>query len=416
MIPAYIVAIGDELLYGQTLNSNSYHLSKMLTDVGFKVIKHLSIADEKEVILETLEEMSKIAKVVLITGGLGPTKDDITKKTFAEYFGVEMKRDENVLKHIDELFSSRGRMMTEMNKSQADIPTNCTVIHNDLGTAPGMWFEKEGCIFVSMPGVPHETLNMTEKEVIPRLLAYFKPPFIVHKKVETISIPESILAQTIEEWENNLPAHIRLAYLPHLGKVTLRLTCQGDDKEKIEKELEEQVKKVLPLIEKNVYGFDGELIEEVVANLLKEKNLTLSIAESCTGGYAARTFTQHDGSSAFFQGGVIAYSNDVKIKVLDVKLDTIIKYGAVSEQTALEMAEGVRKKLGTSIGISTTGVAGLGGGTPEKPVGTVWIAYSDENESLAKTYQLTKNRELNIQLTTNAVLNLLRKKLNNIEI
>ena len=410
MIPAYIVAIGDELLYGQTLNSNSYHLSKMLTDAGFKVIKHLSIADERQVILDTLDEMAKVAKVVLITGGLGPTKDDITKKTFAEYFGVGMRRDEKVLKHIDDLFSSRGRMMTEMNKSQADVPANCKVIHNALGTAPGMWFEKEGCIFVSMPGVPHETLNMTEKEVIPHLLEYFKPPFIVHKKVETIGVPESILAQTIEEWENNLPTHIRLAYLPHLGKVTLRLTSEGNDKEKIEKELDKQVKKVIPLIEKYVYGYDGELIEEVVANLLKEKNFKLSIAESCTGGYTARTFTQHDGSSAFFEGGVIAYSNDVKIKVLGVKLDTVIKHGAVSEQTALEMAEGVRKTLGTNIGISTTGIAGAGGGTPKKPVGTVWIAYSDEHETVAKTYQLTKNRELNIQLTTNAVLNLLRKK------
>ena len=274
-----------------------------------------------------------------------------------------------------------------------------------------MWFEKDGCIFVSMPGVPYETENMTKNEVIPRLLEFFKPPFIIHKKVETIGVPESILAETIEEWENDLPSHIRLAYLPHLGKVTLRLTCEGDDKEKIDEELDNQIKKVVPLIEKYVYGFDGETIEGKVADLLKEKNLTLAIAESCTGGYAARTFTQHEGASDFFEGGIIAYSNDVKMKVLGVTLDTIIKHGAVSEQTALEMAEGVRKTLGSKIGIATTGVAGTGGGTPEKPVGTVWIAYSDENETVAKTYQLTKNRNLNIQLTTNAVLNLLRKKL-----
>ena len=411
MIPAYIVAIGDELLYGQTLNTNAHSLSKMLTDVGFKVIKHISIADERQVILDSFEEMAKVAKLVLITGGLGPTKDDITKKTFAEYFGVGMRRDEVVLKHIEELFSSRGRMMTDMNKSQADVPTNCKVIHNQYGTAPGMWFEKDGCIFVSMPGVPYETENMTKNEVIPRLLEFFKPPFIIHKKVETIGVPESILAETIEEWENDLPSHIRLAYLPHLGKVTLRLTCEGDDKEKIDEELDNQIKKVVPLIEKYVYGFDGETIEGKVADLLKEKNLTLAIAESCTGGYAARTFTQHEGASDFFEGGIIAYSNDVKMKVLGVTLDTIIKHGAVSEQTALEMAEGVRKTLGSKIGIATTGVAGTGGGTPEKPVGTVWIAYSDENETVAKTYQLTKNRNLNIQLTTNAVLNLLRKKL-----
>ncbi len=411
MIPAYIVAIGDELLYGQTLNTNAYSLSKMLTDVGFKVIKHISIADERQVILDTFEEMSKVAKVVLITGGLGPTKDDITKKTFAEYFNVGMRRDEAVLKHIEDLFSSRGRMMTDLNQSQADVPTNCKVIHNMYGTAPGMWFEKEGCIFVSMPGVPYETENIMSNEVIPRLLDFFKPPFIVHKKVQTIGVPESILAQTIEDWENDLPSHVRLAYLPHLGKVTLRLTSEGDDKEKIEEELNNQLKKVIPLIEKYVYGFDDETIEGKVADLLKEKNLTLGIAESCTGGYVARTFTQHEGASAFFEGGIIAYSNDVKIKVLGVKLDTIIKYGSVSEQTALEMAEGIRKTLGTKIGIATTGVAGTGGGTPEKPVGTVWIAYSDENETVAKTYQLTKNRNLNIQLTTNAVLNLLRKKL-----
>lgn len=411
MIPAYIVAIGDELLYGQTLNTNAHSLSKMLTDVGFKVIKHISIADEREVILNTLEEMAKMAKIVLITGGLGPTKDDITKKTFAEYFKVGMRRDEAVLKHIEDLFSSRGRIMNELNKTQADVPTNCTIVHNSLGTAPGMWFEKNGCVFVSMPGVPFETESMAQKEVIPRLLEFFKPPFIIHKKVQTIGVPESILAQTIEEWENELPAHVRLAYLPHLGKVTLRLTSEGDDKEKIDAELDNQIKKVVPLIEKYVYGFDDETIEGVVANLLKQKNLTLGIAESCTGGYTARTFTQHEGASAFFEGGIIAYSNDVKMKVLGVKLDTIIKYGAVSEQTALEMAEGVRKTLGTKIGIATTGVAGTGGGTPQKPVGTVWIAYSDEKETVAKTYQLTKNRNLNIQLTTNAVLNLLRKKL-----
>ncbi|WP_338815128.1 competence/damage-inducible protein A [Bernardetia sp. Wsw4-3y2] len=411
MIPAYIVAIGDELLYGQTLNTNAYSLSKMLTDVGFKVIKHISIADERQAILDTFEEMSKVAKIVLITGGLGPTKDDITKKTFAEYFNVGMRRDEVVLKHIENLFSSRGRMMTDLNKSQADVPTNCTVIHNMYGTAPGMWFEKNGCIFVSMPGVPYETENIMSNEVIPRLLDFFKPPFIVHKKVQTIGVPESILAQTIEDWENDLPSHVRLAYLPHLGKVTLRLTSEGDDKEKIDEELNNQVKKVIPLIEKYVYGFDDETIEGKVADLLKEKNLTLGIAESCTGGYVARTFTQHEGASAFFEGGIIAYSNDVKIKILGVKLDTIIKYGSVSEQTALEMAEGIRRTLGTKIGIATTGVAGTGGGTPEKPVGTVWIAYSDENETVAKTYQLTKNRNLNIQLSTNAVLNLLRKKL-----
>ncbi|AFM04018.1 competence/damage-inducible protein CinA-like protein [Bernardetia litoralis DSM 6794] len=411
MIPAYIVAIGDELLYGQTLNTNAHSLSKMLTDVGFKVVKHISIADERQVILDTVEEMSKVAKIVLITGGLGPTKDDITKKTFAEYFNVGMRRDEEVLKHIENLFSSRGREMTELNQTQADVPTNCKTIPNALGTAPAMWFEKEGCIFISMPGVPFETENIMEKEVIPRLLEFFKPPFIVHKKIQTISIPESILAQKIEDWENNLPSDIHLAYLPHLGKVTLRLTCEGDDKEKIETELNAQVQKVLPLIEKYVYGFDDETIEGKVADLLKEKNLTLGIAESCTGGYTARTFTQHEGASKFFEGGIIAYSNDVKIKVLGVKLDTIVKYGAVSEQTALEMAEGVRKLLGTKIGIATTGVAGTGGGTPEKPVGTVWIAYSDENETVAKTYQLTKNRNLNIQLTTNAVLNLLRKKM-----
>jgi nicotinamide-nucleotide amidase len=411
MIPAYIVAIGDELLYGQTLNTNAHSLSKMLTDVGFRVIKHLSIADERQVILDTFEEMAKVAKVVLITGGLGPTKDDITKKTFAEYFNVGMRRDEAVLKHIEDLFSSRGRVMSDLNKSQADIPTNCQIIHNEYGTAPGMWFEKDGCIFVSMPGVPYETIQMTEKEVIPRLIEFFKPPFIIHKKVQTIGVPESILAEIIEEWETNLPSHIHLAYLPHLGKVTLRLTCEGEDKEKIEEELDNQIKKVVPLIEKYVFGFGDETIEGVVADLLREKSLTLGVAESCTGGYTARTFTQHEGASDFFEGGIVAYSNDVKIKVLGVKLDTIIKYGSVSEQTALEMAEGVRKTLGAKIGIATTGVAGAGGGTPEKPVGTVWIAYSDENETVAKTYQLTKNRNLNIQLTTNVVLNLLRKKL-----
>ena len=411
MIPAYIVAIGDELLYGQTLNTNTHSLSKMLTDVGFRVIKHISIADERQVILDTFEEMARVAKVVLITGGLGPTKDDITKKTFAEYFNVGMRRDEKVLKHIDNLFSSRGRMMNDMNRSQADIPTNCTVIPNKLGTAPGMWFEKENCIFVAMPGVPHETLSMTEKEVIPRLLDYFKPASIVHKKIQTIGVPESILAQKIEEWEDNLPSHIRLAYLPHLGKVTLRLTSEGEDRQKIEEELEVQIKKVVPLIQEYVFGFGEVTIEEAIADLLEQKGWNISVAESCTGGNIATTFTQHMGAGAYFEGGIVAYSNDVKKTILGVKQETLAKYGAVSEQTACEMAKGVREKLSTNIGIATTGIAGPTGGTADKPVGTVWIAYSDEKETVAKLYNLTKSRNLNIQLTTNVVLNMLRKKL-----
>jgi nicotinamide-nucleotide amidase len=281
-----------------------------------------------------------------------------------------------------------------------------------LGTAPGMWFEEAGKVFVSMPGVPFEMKRMMEDTVLPQLKAYFKTPHIIHKVIQTVGIPESMLAEKLEDWETSLPSHIRLAYLPHLGGVRLRLTGTSDNAEQLEIELETEVSKLTALVPKHIFAYGEVPLEEALGQLLKERGLTIAAAESCTGGYLAHRITSVPGSSAYFMGGVVAYDNNVKTQVLGVKPETLQQHGAVSEATVLEMAQNVRKKLGTDIGVATSGVAGPGGGTAEKPVGTIWIAYADQHGSRAKLLQYNKNRQLNIEYTALAVLNLVRQSLN----
>jgi nicotinamide-nucleotide amidase len=408
---AEIITIGDELLYGQTLDTNSQFLSQQLSSAGFRVWKHTSIGDTATEILEMLQIATKRSHIILITGGLGPTKDDITKKTLADFFGVPLRRDESVMAHLERLFSSRGRIMNELNKAQADVPQNCRVLQNDVGTAPCMWFEGENFVVVSMPGVPSETRFLAEKRVMPALIAHFKPQPIFHKKIKTVGIPEAILAERIADWENALPAHLKLAYLPQMGRVTLRLTTTGKPMAEMEAEVWAQVEKVMPLIGEYVYGFDEDELEDAVSQLLSQKKLSLGVAESCTGGFLSHLLTKNSGASAFYWGSVVAYSNLVKVKTLGVKPETLQAFGAVSEQTALEMAAGVRAVLGTDIGIAVTGIAGPEGGTPEKPVGTVWIAYADAEGSKAKKLTLTTNRHLNINFAANIVLDWLRVSL-----
>ncbi|MCU0437445.1 MAG: competence/damage-inducible protein A [Raineya sp.] len=410
MIRAEILNIGDEILYGQITNTNAQWMSSELDKIGIRVIRHSVVSDLEQDILAGLQEAEQRADVILITGGLGPTKDDITKKTLCKFFGTELIRHPEALKTVTEFFESRGREMLEVNRQQADLPSNATYIPNLKGTAPGMWFEKSGKVFASMPGVPHEMQFLMESYVLENLQKFFKTPYIFHKMIKTVGIGESYLAKEIENWEDNLPEHIRLAYLPSFGMVRLRLTGFGNDKELIAKEVEEQTNQVLPIIDKYVYGFDDEDLAQAVGKLLVSQKKTIALAESCTGGFLAHCFTQHSGSSEYLKGSLVAYSNDIKINVLGVRPETIEQHGAVSEQTVLEMAENVRKLFKTEIGIATSGIAGPLGATKDKPVGTIWVAYSDENETVAKLYQLGTDRMVNIQVTSNLLIDWVRRK------
>ena len=410
-IRAEVITIGDEILFGQIIDTNTQWISTELTNIGIRTVRKTSVGDEADVILTAFTEAAARADVVLITGGLGPTKDDITKKTLCQFFGVGMVRNQTALDLVTDFFEKRGRQMTDLNRMQADLPENAEYIQNDWGTAPGMWFDHNDTVFISLPGVPFEMKSLMTHRMLPKLKERFEMPVIRHKMVRTIGMGESFLAERIEAWEDALPPHIRLAYLPSFGQVKLRLTATGADDEQLGRELDEQVVTLLPLIGKYVYGYDGDEIETVVIRLLKEKNLMLGVAESCTGGQVAATLTKVPGVSAVFAGGVVSYSNEVKIIALGVRPETLGTFGAVSEPTVSEMAEGVRMMLGTDVGIATSGIAGPNGGTPDKPVGTIWIAVATDKGTVTKHLKLTQYREQNITLTTTYLLNLLREQL-----
>jgi nicotinamide-nucleotide amidase len=406
---AEIITIGDEILFGQIVDTNTQWIGTQLTDIGIRPVRKTSVGDNRQDILDAFTQASQRVDVVIVTGGLGPTRDDITKHTFCEYFGTELEINQDALALITDFFAKRGRAMTELNIQQAALPKNCAYIPNLWGTAPGMWFEQDGVIYVSLPGVPYEMKSLMEFEILPRLKARFSTHIIQHKSIRTIGIGESFLAEKISGWEDALPEHIKLAYLPHFGQVRLRLTGTGTDQDVLEKELAEQVASVLPLIEEHVFGYDSDELETVIGTLLMNSNATVSTAESCTGGYVANQITGIPGSSRYFEGSVVSYSNEVKMNVLGVSSETLEAYGAVSEQTAREMAEGARRLLNTTFAISTTGIAGPDGGTAEKPVGTVWIACATPDETFTQLLTLRNNRKINIELTCSYALNLLRK-------
>nr|WP_295922459.1 competence/damage-inducible protein A [uncultured Dyadobacter sp.] len=406
---AEIITIGDEILFGQIVDTNTQWIGTQLTDIGIRPVRKTSVGDTRPDILDAFHQASQRVNIVIVTGGLGPTRDDITKHTFCEYFGTELEINQDALALVTEFFAKRGRAMTELNIQQAALPKNCTYIPNLWGTAPGMWFEKDEVIYVSLPGVPYEMKSLMEFEILPRLKARFSTQIIQHKSIRTIGIGESFLAEKITGWEDALPDHIRLAYLPHFGQVKLRLTATGTDQTAIERDLSEQVASVLPLIEEYVFGYDSDELETVIGTLLINGNSTVATAESCTGGYIANQITSIPGSSRYYEGSVVSYSNEVKKHVLGVSGETLAAYGAVSEQTAREMAEGARRLLNTTFAISTTGIAGPDGGTPEKPVGTVWIACATPEETFTQLLTLRNNRKINIELTCSYALNLLRK-------
>lgn len=411
MIKAEVITIGDEILFGQITDTNTQWIGTELTKIGVRVTRKSSVGDTEQAIWEVLEEAEKRADIILITGGLGPTKDDITKKVLCRYFDDELVINPDALAFISAFFEKRGREMTEINRLQAAVPSRCTYLKNSWGTAPGMWFERNGKVFISMPGVPFEMKNLMTHLVLPKLQEFFKTPTIHHRMIRTVGIGESFLADLIADWEDNLPSHIKLAYLPHFGQVRLRLTATGNDPEQLKAETEAELQKVLPLIEKNVFGFDDDELETVVGRLLKNRNQTLATAESCTGGYLSHIITKTAGASAYFVGGVVSYSNEVKISQLNVSAETLAEFGAVSEQTVSAMAESVRLNLNATYGIATSGIAGPDGGTPDKPVGTIWIAVSGPNGTQARKLQLGNLREPNIQMTTTFVLELLRKQI-----
>ncbi|MCS6968567.1 MAG: competence/damage-inducible protein A [Cytophagales bacterium] len=408
---AEVITIGDEILYGQIVDTNSQWISAELDKIGIRTARQTSVGDSRQAIFSALQAAEALAQVIIITGGLGPTKDDITKHTLAEYFGSELVFDPTVLENIERLFKPRGREVTETNRQQAYVLAGCKVLQNSIGTAPGMWLERNGKVFISLPGVPHEMKKLMSEQVLPALQTHFQTPHVIHYFIKTINIPESTLSDLIQQWELALPAHLKLAYLPRPGQVRLRLTGIGADKEALQAEMNQQVEQLLSIIGKYVYGYGEEEIETKVGALLLQQGKTIAVAESCTGGYIAHQFTQHAGASRYFLGGIVAYSNQVKIAQLGVSAETLAQYGAVSEPVARQMAENVRLRYEASIGISTTGIAGPDGGTPEKPVGTVWIAYADGNQTIAKKLTLTQERMLNIMLTTNALLDLVRQQL-----
>lgn len=405
---AEIIAIGDEILYGQTLDTNSHWISGVLDEINVKVHYRTTIGDNREQMLEAFEKGVERSDIVLITGGLGPTRDDLTKPLLAEFFGVQMILNDSALEDIKSLFKKAGREMTDLNLNQAELPSNCIKITNKMGTAPGMWFEEKNTILVSMPGVPYEMKKMMKDFVLPKIQEKYGKGVIHHKIIKTIGIPESKLAEMIKDWEENLPQDIKLAYLPSLGQVKLRLTALGDNLEKLKSEVDTQIKELNHLVGKYIYGYDTDEIEGVIGKMLKEKNQTIATAESCTGGYLAHLITSIPGSSNYYKGSIISYSNDVKTDKLGVDQKILEEYGAVSEETVKQMAENVRKVLNTDVGLATSGIAGPDGGTAEKPVGTVWIAYSDSDKTIAKKLQLTKDRMLNIQWSAYGALNLFR--------
>ncbi|WP_154857159.1 competence/damage-inducible protein A [Cyclobacterium xiamenense] len=408
-VNAEIISIGDELLYGQIMDTNSKWLSEEMDKIGIRVVRRTTVGDDEKSLLDAFNAASRRADVILMTGGLGPTKDDLTKQLLAAYFGSSLTLFPDALEDVRRLFESRGKELTPTNRGQAYLPSNCTYIRNAVGTAPGMWFEEAGKIWMSMPGVPHEMKYLMEQEVIPRLKKAYRLPVIYHKLIRTVGIGESWLSDLISEWEEKLPDHIRLAYLPSLGEVKLRLTGFGTDQDRIASEVEEQIDRLKPLIPQYIYGYNQETLPVAIGHLLTQRGETLALAESCSGGYIAHLITGIAGSSNYFNGGIIPYHNAYKEQLLGVSGAVLLQEGAVSEATVIEMATQVREKFNASYGLSSSGIAGPGGGTEEKPVGLVWIACHNGQRCFTRKLQLTQDRTVNIHLTAVAALNLLRQ-------
>ena len=404
---AEIINIGDELLIGQVVNTNASWIAEQLNKIGVEVIRISVISDKREDIIQSLKEASGRADIVLITGGLGPTNDDITKYTLCDYFNCKLVFDEENFNRISEFFCLRGINVTELNRKQAEVPDKCRVIPNYNGTASGMWFEDNGKIIIAMPGVPYEMKEMVSNYIIPEFVKESTIQ-IAQKTVKIHGIGESFLADKIKDWELNLPSSIRLAYLPQPGLIRLRLTVKGRKEENLSLLIESQISELFSIIPEYIYGFEDETLEKVVGDLLLKNHKTLSVAESCTGGFISHLITSIPGCSTYFKGSVVAYSNEIKIQLLGVNPETLDYYGAVSEQTVIEMARGVKGKFNTDYSIAVSGVAGPDGGSKEKPIGTIWIAVASSDKIVTRKFLHGEDRGRNITKAALSALNELR--------
>ena len=405
---AETITIGDEILIGQIIDSNSAFIAKELNNVGVSVVQITTTSDDAISIKNSIKQAESRADFIILTGGLGPTKDDITKITLSKYFNTELVFNQQVYNHVESLLSGRGISMNELNSKQALVPKNCEVLSNDVGTAPGMLFKENGKVYISIPGVPFEMKFIIKERFIPFIKENYNTEEIVHKTIMTQGIPESHLAEKIEGWENNLPVEIKLAYLPQPGMVRLRLTARGKNRVSLNSMVEEQIKKLKVIIPEAIYGFDEEKIEFSVYKLLKEQGKTMATAESCTGGNISALITSIPGSSFVYKGSIIAYSNEIKHRLLNVSVQTLENYGAVSKQTVEEMCVGLLKSFNTDYAISVSGIAGPDGGTDEKPVGTTWICVASKDSVIAEKYLFGEDRGRNIRRATLTALNMLR--------
>ena len=410
---AEIITIGDEILIGQIIDTNSAFIAKELNKIGISVYQITSVQDEREHILAALEEAKRRAQIVIVTGGLGPTKDDITKHTFCEFFNDTLVKNDTVLKHVEKLFASFvSTPISEVNRQQAMVPSKATILHNANGTAPGMWMQSDGVSFVSLPGVPFEMKALMVNVVIPKIVEDFERPYIIHKTLVTYGLGESAVADRIGAWEENLPSFIKLAYLPNLGKVRLRLTAKGPDNKILEKSIEEAIKKLQPLIDDIFYGTDDDqTLEEFVAKLLTEKQMTLATAESCTGGRIAQKITAMSGASAYFKGSIVSYATETKINVLNVPKALIDKHSVVSAEVAKAMAINAKELLKTDFAVATTGNAGPTKGDSYADIGTVFIAIATPNEVFVDKFMMGNQRTRIVQKAVNKAFELLQKEI-----
>lgn len=410
---ATILTIGDEILIGQIIDTNSAFIAKSLDKIGIDIHEVLSISDSRQHILETLNHLQNKVELVIITGGLGPTKDDITKKTLCDYFEDELVVNDEVLAHVTELIEGfYKRPITQMNKDQALVPSKATVLNNKMGTAPGMWMKKENTVFVSLPGVPYEMKYLIENEVVPKVIKEYKRPFILHKTILTYGQGESLVAERIEAWENNLPEFIKLAYLPNPGRVRLRLSARGTDEELLKNAIEENVVSLAKIIGDIIVGYDeNETLEVILGRLLIKNKKTISTAESCTGGKIAQMLTAIPGSSNYFKGSIVSYATEIKTQILKVPQELIDAYSVVSREVAIEMALGAKKLLKTDYAIATTGNAGPEKGDSPAEVGTVFIALATENEVICEEFNFGQPREKVIDRAVNTAFEMLQKEI-----
>lgn len=409
-VNASIITIGDELLIGQTVDTNSAFIAAELNKIGIWVKRRIAVGDVKEEILETLKLQSEDCQLIIITGGLGPTGDDITKPALCEYFGARIIVDEGALQNVKDIFTKLNRpVMIERNLKQAEVPDNCTVLLNRRGTAPGMWFEEKGVVYVSLPGVPNEMIGLMEDMVLPKLKEHFILPVIIHRTLFTMGQGESLIADTLADFETTIPSHIKLAYLPNYGAVKLRLTGISEHEQELKTELENLFHEMKELLKEWVVADADITLQEVVAKLLDKHKLFVGTAESCTGGYLAHLFTSRSGSSSSFKGSIVSYANEAKENVLGVQHNTIVTKGAVSEETVAEMLTGIINTMNVDYAIATSGIMGPDGGTKEKPVGTVWIGVANRKHMKISKYFFRFDRKRNIELTANNALNMLRK-------